>query len=210
MRQTNPNWEAYFFVTDDKHFDTELLEILRSHRDNRLHFLDIYMMFRPKVNRCSHMCCKLIMIRYLKYMCCADIAARRKIFPVSFLCLCYLFHLFVQYNPVDAAYPASDEALRLVMQKPQCTRLSVTNGDNAYGSEVVASILSPTTPKADLILLPLDTRYFAAEGGCLCVCVYVSFLLLCLCNSFGKLLILRAIFYLDAHFHGSQLFLTSV
>ncbi len=49
MRQSNPNWEAHFFVTDDKPFDTELLEILRSHRDNRLHFLDIFMKFRPKV-----------------------------------------------------------------------------------------------------------------------------------------------------------------
>lgn len=55
------------------------------------------------------------------------------------------------------------------MQKPQCTRLSVTNGDNAYGSEVVANILSPTAAKADLILLPLDTRYFAAEGAQICL-----------------------------------------
>eukprot|EP01032_Pedospumella_encystans_P025439 gene25439-28752_t len=116
MRQTSPSWEAYFFVTDDQPFDAELQEILSSHRDNRLHFLDIDKKFRPK------------------------------------------------YHPVDAAYPASDEALRLIMQKPQCTRLSVTNGDNAYGSEVVANILSPTATKADLILLPLDTRYFAAEG----------------------------------------------
>lgn len=82
---------------------------------------------------------------------------------------------------MDAAYPASDEALRLVMQQqPQCARLSVTNGDNAYGSEVVASILSPTMPKADLILLPLDTRNFAAEGKHACVvqcicCLFVVF-----------------------------------
>ena len=86
----------------------------------------------------------------------------------------YYFHLFQQYKPVDAAYPASDEALRLIMQKPQCTRLSVTNGDNAYGSEVVANILSPAAAKADLILLPLDTRYFAAEG-IICVFLMLTF-----------------------------------
>lgn len=51
MRQTSPSWEAYFFVTDDQPFDAELQEILSSHRDNRLHFLDIDKKFRPKV-RC--------------------------------------------------------------------------------------------------------------------------------------------------------------
>eukprot|EP01032_Pedospumella_encystans_P022416 gene22416-25394_t len=36
MRQTNINWEAYFFVTDDQPFDEELQEILHSHNDIRL------------------------------------------------------------------------------------------------------------------------------------------------------------------------------
>jgi len=54
--------------------------------------------------------------------------------------------------------------MRIIAQKPECVRLTVTNADNAYGSEVVESILSPTTPKADLILLPMDSRNFANEG----------------------------------------------
>lgn len=66
---------------------------------------------------------------------------------------------------MDAAYPASDEALRIVMQKPECTWLTITNGDNSYGSEVIESILSPTTPKANLILLPMDSRNFATQGA---------------------------------------------
>ena len=49
MRQTNFNWEAYFFVTDDQPFDEELQEILHSHNDIRLKFLDIDKKFRPKV-----------------------------------------------------------------------------------------------------------------------------------------------------------------
>ena len=72
---------------------------------------------------------------------------------------------------MNAAYPASDEALRLVMQKPECRWLSVTNGDNSYGSEVVESILSPVTPKVNLILLPMDSRNFATQGACFNYCV---------------------------------------
>jgi len=73
--------------------------------------------------------------------------------------------LIIQYDPVNAAYPASDEALRLVIQKPECKWVSVTNGDNSYGSEVVESILSPLTPKVNLIMLPMDSRNFAAQGN---------------------------------------------
>ncbi len=51
------------------------------------------------------------------------------------------------------------------MQKPECVRLSVTNGDNAYGSEVVDYVLgSSQAVDADLVLLPMDSRNFVAEG----------------------------------------------
>jgi len=115
LRQSNPNWDAYFFVTDDQPFEDELRVILREYADIRLKYLHLDPKFRPK------------------------------------------------YDPVNAAYPASDEALRLVMQKPECRWLSVTNGDNSYGSEVVESILSPVTPKVNLILLPMDSRNFATQ-----------------------------------------------
>ena len=66
---------------------------------------------------------------------------------------------------MNAAYPASDEALRLAMQKPECVHLSVTNGDNAYGSEVVDYVLSAKAAvDADLVLLPMDSRNFVSEG----------------------------------------------
>ncbi len=88
---------------------------------------------------------------------------------ISSLFSCFLF-VFEQYNRIDAAYPASDEALRLVMQKPECVRLSVTNGDNAYGSEVVDYVLGSKAAGADLVLLPMDSRNFASSGIVIVLC----------------------------------------
>jgi hypothetical protein len=50
LRQSNPNWEAYFIVTDDQPFDEELQETLRSFGDYRLNYLPIDMQYRPKVS----------------------------------------------------------------------------------------------------------------------------------------------------------------
>ena len=69
-----------------------------------------------------------------------------------------------QYDPVDAAYPASDEALRIVSRKPQCSWLSVTNGDNAYGSAVVRTVLETQRPLPNLVMLPMSSRNFDNEG----------------------------------------------
>ena len=51
----------------------------------------------------------------------------------------------------------------------QCKWISFTNGDNAYGSEVVDRILnSPnlrfTNKQADMLLAPLDSRNYADQG----------------------------------------------
>ena len=45
----NPNWKAFFLVTDDKPFEKELTSILDSFGDSRLEFLDIPSMYRPEV-----------------------------------------------------------------------------------------------------------------------------------------------------------------
>ena len=142
LRQSNPNWDAYFFVTDNQPFDEELQSILAERKDIRLKFLNLDAKFRPKVPSSS--CFGVIP---------SPLFTKIKIY-------------YLQYHPVDAAYPASDEAMRIIAQKPECVRLTVTNADNAYGSDVVESILSPATPKADLILLPMDSRNFANEGEC--------------------------------------------
>jgi hypothetical protein len=46
----NPNWRAYFLVTDEKPFQTELTAILSSYGDSRLQFLDIPIAYRPAVS----------------------------------------------------------------------------------------------------------------------------------------------------------------
>lgn len=41
LSQTNPNWLAFFFVTDDRPFDARLQEVLAKFRDNRLRYVNI-------------------------------------------------------------------------------------------------------------------------------------------------------------------------
>lgn len=50
LRQSNPNWDAYFFVTDDQPFEDELRMILREHADIRLKYLSLHPQFRQKVS----------------------------------------------------------------------------------------------------------------------------------------------------------------
>jgi len=51
-KQTNPNWKAYFFVTDEKPFDKELQQMLQKHSDARLVYLDVPVAHRPAVGNC--------------------------------------------------------------------------------------------------------------------------------------------------------------
>ena len=77
--------------------------------------------------------------------------------------------VFLQYTVRDAGYTATDEALRFVQKQTQCKWLSITNGDNLYGSEVFANILS-TKPVGtqnklpDFVLSPMDSRNYADQG----------------------------------------------
>eukprot|EP01032_Pedospumella_encystans_P009126 gene9127-10773_t len=73
------------------------------------------------------------------------------------------------YTVRDAGYTATDEALRFVQTQTQCKWLSVTNGDNLYGSEVFANILNtkPVGEKnklPDFVLSPMDSRNYADQG----------------------------------------------
>ena len=51
-KQTNPNWKAFFFVTDEKPFDKELQQMLHKHSDARLVYLDVPVAHRPAVSSC--------------------------------------------------------------------------------------------------------------------------------------------------------------
>lgn len=84
----------------------------------------------------------------------------------------------------DAGYTATDAALRYVQTQSQCKWLSITNGDNIYGSDVFVNILRTKIQHGhdrvpDVVLSPLDSRNYADQGKLIfCVCYF----LLCLCR----------------------------
>lgn len=120
LRQSNPHWKAFFFLTDNVPFDKQLDSYLRQHNDVRLMFLPIDSLHRPKFTR------------------------------------------------RDAGYTATDHVLKMLSTRQECQWLSVTNADNAYGSEVVNQVFntpmdsfSGTAPS--MVLSPLDSRNFAEQ-----------------------------------------------
>jgi hypothetical protein len=57
-----------------------------------------------------------------------------------------------------------------LLQRTECKLLSATNGDNAYGSEVVEKLLHApnmqnSKVQADMLLLPMDSRNLADQGS---------------------------------------------
>lgn len=50
VKQVNPHWKAFFFVTDEKPFEEELQSILHKYNDNRLTFLNVPVAHRPAVS----------------------------------------------------------------------------------------------------------------------------------------------------------------
>jgi hypothetical protein len=77
LRQTDPNWEAFFFITDNNPFEKRLQQILRKHSDPRITYFDVPMRFRPKVR--------------LKYSCYGEKNVFRKAFFI------FLFFLFISF-----------------------------------------------------------------------------------------------------------------
>ena len=78
----------------------------------------------------------------------------------------------LQFTKADAGYTATDYVLREVKAQGDCKWLSVTNADNAYGSEVVQRVLHVATDpetlrQPEMLLLPLDSRNFAEQGTCI-------------------------------------------
>jgi hypothetical protein len=48
--QTNPNWIAFYIITDPSPFDSRLQEILASFNDERLVYVNVSMDHRPVVS----------------------------------------------------------------------------------------------------------------------------------------------------------------
>jgi hypothetical protein len=76
----------------------------------------------------------------------------------------------LQFTKVDAGYTTTDYVLGKLLRSPECRWVSATNGDNAYGSQVVDRILTAAPlggglQQPDMLLLPMDSRNFANQGG---------------------------------------------
>lgn len=81
------------------------------------------------------------------------------------------------FSKADAGYTTTDHVLRTVLRDyPQCRWLSVTNGDNAYGSGVVNSAMASAdvnpldSRPVSMLLAPTDSRNFAEQGENHSVC----------------------------------------
>jgi len=64
------------------------------------------------------------------------------------------------FSKLDAGYTATDAALNAVRNNRACRYVSITNGDNVYGSDLVNRILT-TDNSPDMVLAPVDSRNFA-------------------------------------------------
>ena len=49
---------------------------------------------------------------------------------------------FQQFSKSDAGYTTTDSALRIILSIPYCKWISVTNGDNLYGSSVIDNVMN--------------------------------------------------------------------
>lgn len=136
LRQTDPHWRAYFFITDNKPFSARLEEILSSYDDNRL----IQILIPKALQR-----------------------------AVRLLFIYFTDFIHLQYSPVDVGYTATDYALNAILRLNQepCSWLSVTNGDNIYGTDIVKNVrkISHSSPNpSDLLLTPVNSRNFLYLG----------------------------------------------
>lgn len=77
----------------------------------------------------------------------------------------------LKFTKADAGYTATDHVLKYVLSIcTECRWVTVTNGDNAYGSEVVENILRVGGSSSDevdatpaMLLNPIDSRNFAEQ-----------------------------------------------
>ncbi|KAJ1436164.1 hypothetical protein B484DRAFT_259982 [Ochromonadaceae sp. CCMP2298] len=91
------------------------------------------------------------------------------------------------FTKIDGGYTTTDHVLRQILGKPECRWISATNGDNAYGSELVDRVINAPNlallhsdsggrgnigissntgsgkRQADMLLVPMDSRNFADQ-----------------------------------------------
>jgi hypothetical protein len=164
LKQSDPNWVAYLFLTDNKPFEDRLQEIVGHFRDPRVRYFDVDKQHRPAV--------RLYILVYfgLVWRGCGCCVSADGLFATTVL----------QFTKIDGGYTATDYALKRLLQEQSCQWLSVTNGDNAYGSDVVRNVLrhiefsavnAADHRPAQMLLAPLDSRNFAALGEPQRICI---------------------------------------
>lgn len=173
LKQTDPNWRAYLFLTDDKPFVERLKSIVEHFRDQRVVYFDVNKEHRPVVSTTQLLLCVWTTDAPVLLTFAAHVMSH------SFLFFTHeTFIALLQFTKVDGGYTATDYVLRQVREDKACRWLSVTNGDNAYGSEVVQRVLQYTGMQEghhqavpQMLLAPLDSRNFGALGNLLCFVV---------------------------------------
>ena len=68
------------------------------------------------------------------------------------------------------ATTAVNYALNILQRRSECKYISITNANNAYGSEVVDRVLNARRigdkkVVPDILLAPMDSKYFAVQGA---------------------------------------------
>jgi hypothetical protein len=146
-RQSDPNWHAFFIRLDETPSDEAIDAVLGTLSDPRLQLL------RPALGANSTVratwwvisLCKSTRharVLLLSVFACICVrlarALRDKVVPVATEVLTCDSNFLLQYSIKDAGSAATDQALKAAMQKKECTWISVTSSDNAYGSKVRA------------------------------------------------------------------------
>lgn len=85
--------------------------------------------------------------------------------------VCWYEKSCAQFNRFDAGYTATDHVLAAAKKEAKCSWITVTNADNAYGSDIVRSIRQSNANTTDMLLLPTNSRNFVFSGTISAYCL---------------------------------------
>lgn len=139
MAQTNTDWKAFLYTTEQSHgkgasVEHDLIALTNTFNKKYVSFLSV-----AKACSCS---CSL----------------SASVFPGV-----YSTFLFLALSVPQST------ALNQILKHSECKWITATSGDNFYGSEVVDRILrakplESTRSAPDMVLAPTDSKFFAVAG----------------------------------------------
>jgi hypothetical protein len=141
LRQSNPHWKAFYYLTERSAFSKRLRTLLAGYQDARLELVGTDYTPRSRVSVL--------------------------IFVLEFGHDLLLIFAYCHYCQGGGEGEMLQAALSAALADAECRWISVSTAATAYGSEVVDRALLPmpggTTP-ADILLAPLDSKHFAQQG----------------------------------------------